>query len=140
MQCEECMQHEAMRVRIASLQDTVDKYNDNQKEIVKGQHALRERAAINGRDIKKLHDRMDKMEIQTEAIVRMSMSVEHMSQQVGEVVALLNNHDDRIEKLERQPGDKLLARWDILVVGAITSTIGLILGGIFTYVLKIGGA
>jgi len=124
MPAECCGQHEAMVVIAKTLKEDIAKYNANQSDIVKGQHELRERTAVIERDVEALHTRMDKTEAQTDAIIRLSISVESMSKEVQEVITLFKDHDDRIVTLEQRPNTQIANRWNKIVEVAISAIVG----------------
>lgn len=119
-----CAQHEGMVVNLKTMRQEMEKYHHNQIEITKGQHDLRERSAVTERDVEALHMRMDKMEEQTNAIVRLSISIESMSEQMKEVITLYKEHDDRIGELEQKPNTLIADRWNKVVEVAISAVVG----------------
>ena len=79
-----------------------------------------------------LEKQFDKMEGQTKAIIEMGMSIQHMADQVQEMVTMLKNHNDRIECLERAPGDNLKSKWQDVTKALIACAVTLFLRYLIT--------
>lgn len=123
-----CQKHAGHEARMDMTDEAIKDVQCNIREIVKGQHEIRERVVAIDQSSKSAHHRLDSQAEQTKAIARMGMAVEHMAEQVKEAVELLKDHDMRLDKLERAPGD-LLIGWSKLAIGAlITGAIGMLIG------------
>lgn len=88
----------------------------------------RERIVIVEQSTKSAHHRLDSQEEQTKAIIKMSSSIEYMAKQVEDMVNILKEHDGRLDKLERAPGDTMIAYWKLFVGAIITGGVGIIIG------------
>lgn len=115
---EPCAAHE---ITIKSF----EQFQENQKEIVNTLSSLRERTVITEQSTKSAHHRLDKQEEQTEAIVKISTSIEHLAEQVKDMLSLFKEHDDRIVKLERAPGDNINRLWKLFITASVTCAAGL---------------
>lgn len=115
MEC--CQHHLAYEERFKNIEKQVDEINDQRERI----------AVIEQRSVF-AHTRLDEMQKQTEAIIRMSVSVENIALQVKDMLQQFKEHDDRIDKLEKAPGEKVLGYWKSFI-GAIISGIGGLLFG-----------
>jgi chromosome condensin MukBEF ATPase and DNA-binding subunit MukB len=66
---------------------------------------LEKKILITEQSMKSFYKRIDKVEEQTEAIVEMAHATKSMSEKVEKMVTLFENHDTRLDSLERAPGD-----------------------------------
>lgn len=121
MASETCKAHEM------TLKD-FERFHENQKELAKSVSELREKTTAIDQSVKSAHHRLDSQEEQTKAIVKMSTSIEYMAKQVEDTLVLLKEHDGRLNKLERAPGDNVLSYWKLLIGASITSIVGLLIG------------
>lgn len=147
---EHCQMHGAHEARMDGFDETVKDIHRNIREIVKGQTDVRERLVKTENNIETICGRIAQQEEHTKAVTRMSISIEHMAEQVKEAISLLKDHDGRIadlervpneeiktllettaqrvEKLERAPGELLLS-WSKLAIGTlITGGAGILVG------------
>jgi len=120
---ERCELHEVTMEQFKSFQQ-------NQIEIVKGLHEVRERVVIMEQSMESVKHRLDAQEEQTKAIYELAYEVKAFGQkqeqilaQQGEMLSLMKEHDGRLDKLERAPGDNILSYWKIFV-GAIIAGAG----------------
>jgi uncharacterized protein YceH (UPF0502 family) len=123
-----CSKHEAVIVELRGFRAELDKFSLNQNENVKNQRDMQERVAIVEQSSKSSHHRLDNLEDQTKAIIRVSVSVESMAGKITEMVDMYKNHDDRIDKLEREPGDRVLRYWQAFVGALVTGAAGVLIG------------
>jgi chromosome segregation ATPase len=73
---EKCSGHEYM-------EKEMQKYHENQIQIVQGLHGIRERVSTLETNKDVLEDRVDQMHKHTEAIWKMTMSVERLTEEMG---------------------------------------------------------
>lgn len=95
-----CASHEFMRKEM-------DKYHDNQQEIVKGQHDIRERLAEVISSAKSAHHRIDGLSEHSEAVIRLAVSVEQIAKQNEKILNQLGTHETAINDLRMQKGRSL---------------------------------
>lgn len=103
-------------------------FQENQKEIVKGLTEIRERITIVEQSSKSAHHRLDSQDEQTKAIIKMSSSVEYMARQVEDMVGILKEHDGRLDRLEKAPGDTMISYWKLFIGALVTGGAGIIVG------------
>lgn len=140
---ENCQQHEKNDHRIKLLEEALERYNTNQIEIVKGQHEIREKLTVALESTKSAHHRLDSMEAQTEAIIRLAVSVEHMSEKMDNIMTHMKAQDDqikeqsgRIDKLDKAPAEAILAYWKMFIGALVTGAAGVLLGLVITKLNK----
>ncbi len=100
---------------------------------------IKERIVAVEQAAKSAHHRLDAMEEQTKAVIRLAMSVENMSEKVEKVLNLYEEHDTRLLNLEKLPGDSALKTWHWLMVtvgSAIISMMFTIIGALALGVIK----
>ena len=109
-------------------------FQQNQAEIVKAIQDLRERVVSVEESTKSAHHRLTSQEEQTKAIYELAYEVkafgkqqEQIIKQQGEMLSLMKEHDGRLDKLERAPGDSLLSYWKILVGALVTGVAGYVM-------------
>jgi methyl-accepting chemotaxis protein len=102
--------------------------NASIREIVKGQHEIRERVATVESSSKSAHHRLDSIEELTKSIHEMSYAVKSMSSQFADVLSLIKDHDGRIEVIERQPGTLAIKGWTFIGGIVLAAMIGALLG------------
>lgn len=71
------------------------------------------------------------MQGQTEAIIKMGMSIQNMAEKVEDLLTAMTDHNRRIETLEKAPAENIAANWKVLVI-AVISAIG---GGLGTLIV-----
>ncbi|WP_353106278.1 hypothetical protein [Acetoanaerobium noterae] len=103
-------------------------FHDNQKDIVKSINTINERMVAVEQSTKSAHHRLDFQDEQTKAILDISGNIKYMAKQVEETVGILKEHDGRLDKLEKAPGDALIAYWKLFLGAIITGSAGLIVG------------
>ena len=114
--------------RFKSIDKNLEHYGENQREIIKSMNAFSERIVAVEQSAKSAHRRLQSQDEQTKAIVEMSSSVKYMAKQVEETVNILKEHDGRLDKLEKAPGDAMIAYWKLFIGAIITGSAGMILG------------
>ncbi len=72
------------------------------------------------------HHRLDSMEEQTKAVIRLAVSVETMSDKVEKVLTLFEDHDGRLASLEGGPGKTAVKAWTWLLVAFVSGTVGMV--------------
>ena len=100
MPSESCASHEF-------LTKEMNKYHNNQQEIVKGQHEIRERLAEVIASAKSAHHRIDELGEHSKAVIRLAMSVEQIAKQNEQILAKLGTHDNEINDLKMKNGKSL---------------------------------
>lgn len=125
---ERCDEHGSCQEKIRNAESQIERMDENQTRFVEGQNDLRERLVIAEQSTKSAHHRIDGMEEQTKAIIRMSVSVENMAGKMEEMINLYKDHDNRIVTLEHAPADKIMSYWQLFVCALITSGGGIVLG------------
>ena len=118
---EQCQGHEQM---VKSF----EQFNENQKDIVTRLSDLREKVAVIDQSCRSAHHRVDSIHEQTQAIVKMSSSVEYMAKQVEETLKILKEHDGRINRLEHAPGEQVLSYWKIFIGALVAGGAGVVVG------------
>lgn len=105
-----------------------EQFQENQKEIVTSIANLRERTIEAEQSTRSAHHRLNSQEEQTKAIIKMSSSVEYMARQVEDMVGILKEHDGRLDKLEKAPGDTMISYWKLFIGALVTGGAGIIVG------------
>lgn len=122
-----CPLHEEMKEQQKELLE-------NDRRLAESLSDIKERVVKNLEYGKSAHRRLDSQEEQTKAIVKMSTSIEYMARQVEDMLVLLKEHDGRLDKLERAPGDSILNYWKLFVGALITGGTGVIVGALISNV------
>ena len=132
---ENCLEHEANNVRIANLVSQIKEYSVNQREIVQILQDVRERVTAADASTRSAHHRLDEMSEQTKAIIRMSVSVEHVAEKMNDVLTILKEHGERmdgqdkeIQTLKRAPAEAVMAYWKMFVGALVVGAAGIVLG------------
>lgn len=97
-------------------------------EIQRDTVSLRERLTVAEQSTKSAHHRLDSMQDQTKAIIKMSANIEHILDVIKDMQGILKEHDARIDKLERLPGDTILKYWQLVVGALLTGAVGVVIG------------
>lgn len=142
---EKCASHEY-------VEKQMEKYHDNQQEIVKAQHEIRERLTAVESSTKSAHHRLDGLDRHTEAIIRMSVTVEKLAEEVGksnELTSKIRSElkedidikfkalDERLEVVENLPGKVALKYIGVGLGVVVTMVVGFL---VITFTNgKIGG-
>ena len=119
---------EICKKEFEGINKRLDHQDENQKDISKTMSAFSERIVAVEQSAKSAHKRLQSQDEQTKAIVEMSSSVKYMAKQVEETVNILKEHDGRLDKLEKAPGDAMIAYWKLFLGAIITGSAGVILG------------
>ena len=93
---------------------------------------IAEKLTIVEQSTKTAHKRIDDVHAQTTAIVEMGTSIKMMAKQVQDMLEMLKNHNDRIECLERAPGDNLKSKWQDVSKALIACAVTLFLRYLIT--------
>jgi chromosome segregation ATPase len=103
---EKCSGHEYM-------EKEMQKYHENQLQIVQGLHIIRERVSSLETNKDVLEDRVDQMHKHTEAIWKMTMSVERLTEEMGSLKKDASDRNTnilievkRLENMIRDVADK----------------------------------
>jgi len=105
-----------------------EQFQEKQKETEKEIRQIRERITVAEQAIKSANHRLDTQEEETKAIIKLSGNIEYMAKQVEDMLVLLKEHDGRLEKLEKAPGDKMLDYWKLFIGALITGGSGVLIG------------
>jgi hypothetical protein len=125
---EYCRQHSEHIYRFETLEKNIKDLQHNENTIIQSQYETKERVTKVEEASKAAHHRLDNMEEQTKAIIKMSTSIEYMAKQVEETLILYKEHDGRLDKLEKAPGDALIGYWKLFVGALVTGSAGVLLG------------
>ena len=108
---EKCASHEY-------VEKQMEKYHDNQQEIVKSQQDLRERLSTVEASSKSAHHRLDGLDRHTEAIIKMSVNVEKLADEVGKSNAINSKmheeHAIRHDKLRNELKEEIDGKFEAL--------------------------
>ncbi len=108
-----------------------DDINTAMKSIEQSVGSVKERVVVVEQSSKSAHHRLDSQEEQTKAIIKMATNIEYMARQIEDMLYLLKQHDDRLDKLERAPGEEMKRYWKLFVGALITGCAGIIIGTLF---------
>ena len=117
-----CDTHE---FRLGSLEKRTDKLEECQGD-------LKEKAVEFENSAKSAHFRLDNMEEQTKAILKLGIAVEQMTSEIKGVIENFKEHENRLDKLEQAPADTVMKYFKQIVGLLISAGVGYILS-------KIGG-
>jgi DNA repair ATPase RecN len=141
--CKKCQHHEKNEYRLSTLETEVATYDANQTKIIEGHMKIIERLSKVEGSAASAHHRLDSMEAQTTAIVRLAMSVEHMSEKMDTILThmsaqdeRLNTQERRIDTIERAPGSTALSYWKMFVAALVTGIAGVIVGTFVKWMFK----
>lgn len=81
---------------------------------------------------KSAHYRLDNMEEQTKAILKLGVAVEQMTFEIKEIIESYKEHENRLDKLEKAPADTVMKYFKQVIGLLISAGIGYILS-------KLGG-
>lgn len=126
MEALNCPQHGAHEQRFKSIEKTLDDYHKNQAEIVKGQNTLAQRVTATEQSARSAHHRLDSQEEQTRAIYALAFEVKSVSEKQSDILAILTNHNERLEKVEEAPGKTAIKAWQWLLVAMAGGFVGMI--------------
>ena len=122
-----CQNHSGHTAQMESLTHSQIEINASIREIVKGQHEIRERVATVESSSKSAHHRLDSTEKLTDAIVTLAGEVKDVSKDTKAILERMEKqelrtekHDERIERLEDAPGMIAIKGW--LFVGGFIGT------------------
>lgn len=82
--------------------------------------------------LKSVNSRINEIGEQTLAIYKLGVAVENMAEQLKEFTSNFKEHEDRIDKLERIPGDNAYDIQKQIKIYILIALVGVILGGIFS--------
>jgi uncharacterized protein (DUF3084 family) len=125
---EHCQQHSEHNYRFENLEKNIKELQHNETTLIQNQYDMKERITRIEQSNKSAHHRLDNMEDQTKAIVKMSSSIEYMAKQVEEMLILYKEHDGRLDKLEQAPGTALIGYWKLFTGALVTGSAGVLIG------------
>ncbi len=97
---EQCATHEY-------IVKELERYHDNQQEIVKGQHEIRERLSTVEASSKSAHHRLDDLQELTKGISDLAYQVKRATEHTEKILETLSNHDKEITDLKMKSGKSL---------------------------------
>jgi DNA polymerase sigma len=132
---ENCPNHSGTIERLNNLERDNQRLNQIDIEFAKGTDEVRERLTAVEESTKSAHHRIDNFNGQAEAIIRMSMSVDSLAEQVKESNALIKEQDirhnnliekmeERVTALENKPGIIATKGWIYLLSLLATGLFG----------------
>ncbi|MGX8797242.1 hypothetical protein ACR6HW_14325 [Fusibacter sp. JL298sf-3] len=89
---------------------------------------VKERVVVVEQSTKSAHHRLDSQEEQTKAIIKMATNIEYMARQIEDMLYLLKQHDERLDAIEKRPGNALIAYTKLFISALITGGVGIALG------------
>lgn len=89
---------------------------------------VKERVVVVEQSTKSAHHRLDSQEEQTKAIIKMATNIEYMARQIEDMLYLLKQHDERLDAIEKRPGNALIAYSKLFISALITGGVGIALG------------
>ncbi|MDF2520833.1 MAG: hypothetical protein K0R84_1461 [Clostridia bacterium] len=110
-----CQQHLEHSYRLETLEKSVEDMQNDESTLLQNQYDMKERITKVEEASKSAHHRLDNMEEQTKAIIKMGISIEYMAKQVEEILLLYKEHDGRLDKLEQAPGAALIGYWKLFI-------------------------
>ncbi len=78
--------------------------------------------------VKSADRRIEVVEKHTEAVIRLSVSVDGVVKQVGSVISLYEGQNERIITLENKPAQTIYGYFKIGLTALVTGIVGLVLG------------
>ena len=117
-----CETHE---FRLGSIEKKIEKFDECLSEL-KSKYVEAEAST------KSAHFRLDNMEEQTKAILKLGIAVEQMTSEVKEMVDSYKEHETRIDKLEKAPADTVMKYFKQVVSILVSLGVGYVIS-------KIGG-
>ena len=85
----------------------IDKYHNNQQEVVKGQHEIRERLSTVEASSKSAHHRLDDLQELTKGVADLAYQVKRATEHTEKILETLSAHDKKIIDLEMKSGKTL---------------------------------
>lgn len=116
---EKCQEHSAHTEKLNNIEKQLGCFTQ-----------IAEKVTIVEQSIKVAHKRIDDVHEQTAAIIEMGTSIRMMAKQVQDMLEMLKNHQNRIEVLERLPGETLKGYWKVFlfaILGALGGAAGMFL-------------
>lgn len=110
----------------------LDNYDKRIDKLEQCHVELREKAIEFENSAKSAHFRLDNMEEQTKAILKLGLAVEQMTFEIKEVIESYKEHENRLDKLEQAPADTVMKYFRQIVGLLVSAGVGYILS-------KIGG-
>lgn len=120
MEKEHSCKYPGIHVSVDNNKKNIDKIDCKVDNLV-------ERTTVIEQSSKSAHHRLDAMERHTEAVFKLSMSVENMASKIESFIEMQKDHDRRLDILERQPGQLALSRWHLIIGGIITGAVGFLI-------------
>lgn len=111
-----------------SIADECKQLRENDRVIMIELGAIKERIVAIEQSTRSAHHRIDGIEGNTEAIIRMSVSIENMTEEIKRLIPILDDHDKRIDDIERGPGDSAVKWWQLIAATFVTGLLGLLFG------------
>lgn len=129
-------QNEMCRMEFDRVREEIRELNKDNKDAhtMKGseQRDIYSKLTSIEESTKSAHHRIDSMEKHTEAVIKLSVSVDNVAKQVTEIVQLYEAHNERIITLENKPAQTIYGYFQIGLASLITGIVGLALGFFIT--------
>lgn len=81
---------------------------------------------------KSAHYRLDNMEEQTKAILKLGIAVEQMTSEIKQIIESFKEHENRLDKLEKAPADTVMKYFRQVIALLVSAGVGYLIN-------KIGG-
>ena len=117
-----CETHE---FRLGSIEKKIEKFDECLSE-------LKSKSVEAEASTKSAHFRLDNMEEQTKAILKLGVAVEQMTSEIKQIIESFKEHENRLDKLEKAPTDTVMKYFKQIIGLLISAGIGYILS-------KLGG-
>lgn len=123
-----CPQHAAHEQRFKGIENQLEKYEDNQSKTAEVLTNLVERVTAAEQSTRSAHHRIDSQEEQTRAIYQLAFEVKGLSEKHSEILDLLTDHDNRLDTIEKAPGQQALKAYEWLKYTVAGGILGLFFG------------
>jgi len=126
-----CANHEAMKKELEYMGKKIDGVESDHRLIVDAVGKIRERVTSVEESASSAHKRLNKIEEQTDTIVRLTVSIEQLAEQMRDALVLLKEHGDRLECVEKKPGEAAMYYVRLAIGTLVTGTVGVLIGLLF---------
>lgn len=99
--------HSGHEERMDGMDGAIQDVRKNIRLLATGQQEIRERLARDERDIESALRMIRDQEAHTRAITKMGLAIEHMAEQVKDLVVIIKEVDGRVVSLERIPNEEI---------------------------------
>lgn len=119
--CNQCLEHTGQKAEIAAIKEIVNGLSTIIHSLSTDVRKMWEELIEQGGSVERLDDKVEKMELLTEAVNRMSYSIETIVGQNGEMVKSISTIDTRLGVVEALPGKTALKMVKWVVVWVATA-------------------